>query len=77
MTSNQNLTVEKLMNLKKEFDQLFPARDLTQDMSMLSQFFWAYGFCIVPRDLPVNTIAVSPDVYAFLCGTKSPQEVLK
>ncbi len=66
---NGILTIEELKEVKRKFDEQFPPRDDVADYSVfagaLSNLF---GFKIVPKDLPDNCIAVSPNVYAALMG---------
>lgn len=65
------LTVEKLIQLKKEFDQLFPPRDVARDTAVFTQWLGhQYGFKIIPKDIPNDTVAVSVDVYFYLIGKR-------
>lgn len=73
--SDGTLTVEKLIEIKKKFDEMFPPRDVAKDTSVLSMYmFQEFGFKIVPMNVPDDCIAVSPEVYAIICGIKRPSE---
>jgi hypothetical protein len=65
------MSVEKLMKIKKDFEENFPRTDHVRDTAIFANWFQQqYGFKIVPKCLPDDAIAVSPRVYAAILGVK-------
>lgn len=64
-----DFTVEKLLAIKKDFDEKFPPRDHVKDSAIFANWFHAsYGFRIIPADVPDDCIGVSITVYAAIIG---------
>lgn len=67
--SDTVLTADKLRKIRDDFEKQFPARDHIRDNAIFAHWFSLhYGFKVVPRCLPDDVIAVSPNVYAAITG---------
>lgn len=59
------------MAIQEDFWKKFPRIDQTKDTAIFANWFHLqYGFKIIPKCLPDDCIAVSPNVYALLMGVK-------
>lgn len=71
MSDDTVLTVERLKQIKEDFEKQFPQRDQVRDTHIFANWFHQqYGFKIIPRCIPEDCIAVSPRVYAAILGVQ-------